>query len=249
MDYYVDYYTAKPIVVELLHNRTRKVIYRHECEYNTVKRTLMKAVAEGVVLDHVDLRGANLEGATLTRMRAHAATLTAAILTGADLSHADLYCSDMKHAQFKNANLQHTDLSQSDLEYAIFAEAKCRRADFRYTQLRQSNFRYADLYHADFGDAHLFGSDFRGADIEGARLWSTVGDGVYIKSLQIGDYEIAYTADDMQIGCKNFPISDWWAMTDDQIEQLDGNDALEFWHRNKSVLQMVIEANPAAPTR
>ena len=53
----------------------------------------------------------------------------------------------------------------------------------------------------------------------------------------------------MRIGHKYFPIKEWWAFTDEEIDTKMAEDgALEWWRVWKPILQQIIEAAPAVPT-
>jgi len=60
---------------------------------------------------------------------------------------------------------------------------------------------------------------------------------------------VTYTADVMQIGCENHMISEWWEFDDRQILKMDGKAALNWWRTWKPILQQIIAASPAEPTR
>ena len=90
----------------------------------------------------VDLRGANLRGATLID-----ANLRGADLIGADLGCADLYGADLRRANLGSANL--------------------RGADLRCANLRCANLRHANLYGADLSYADLRGATLIDANLRG----------------------------------------------------------------------------------
>ena len=81
--------------IEIKNRFTNEVIFSHECENNTVKITVEKAVETGAYL-----RGADLTGAYLTD-----AYLTGAYLRGADLRGADLTGADLRGAYLTGANI------------------------------------------------------------------------------------------------------------------------------------------------
>jgi hypothetical protein len=154
------------------------------------------------------------------------------IRAGADLRGADLY----------RANLQGADLQGADLRGADLRGANLREADLQGANLQGADLRGADLQGADLRWAHL-----REANLREANLWSTIGNGLEIKSLQLGTYTITYTSTDLQIGCKRYPIAEWWSFDDRQISLMD-RKALEWWHTMKGYLMLTVDRYPAAPT-
>jgi hypothetical protein len=72
-----------------------KVIFEHESENNSTKKTLEQARKEGADLGGADLRGAYLVGAYLR----------GAYLVGADLRRADLEGADLRGAYLEGADL------------------------------------------------------------------------------------------------------------------------------------------------
>jgi hypothetical protein len=113
-------------------------------------------------LRHVDLWGADLRGATLTK-------------------------SDLRNARFDEADLRRADLEGSNLQAAIL-----KRADLREANLRGSDLREADVLGANFGaailrDSKLQDLDLTVCDIEGVHLSGANLDGARFGREQIGD--------------------------------------------------------------
>ena len=82
-----------------------ELIFEYECENNTIKKTVEKAVKEKVSLRLADLRLANL----------YSANLRSADLSSADLRSADLRSANLSSANLYSANLRLADLSLADL--------------------------------------------------------------------------------------------------------------------------------------
>jgi uncharacterized protein YjbI with pentapeptide repeats len=178
--------------------------------------------SEGV---RADLRKANLRKADLRK---------------ADLRKADLRCANLSDSNLSYANLSDTDLSWADLSYANLSDTNLSWADLSWADLS-----YANLSYANLSDTDLSNADFRGADLNGC-----IGNNREVKSIFAFDpYPIAYTADFMQIGCKNHKIEDWHHFSDSEIFDMDGDRALVFWRKNKEMILSIIAANPARPTK
>ena len=79
------------------------------------------------------------------------------------------------------------------------------------------------------------------------KLWNTVGNNREIKTIQAGKYVVTYTFDRMQIGCKNYPILEWWGFDADTIDNMDSG-ALDWWKQWKPILQQIIDVSPAVAT-
>ena len=163
-------------------------------------------------------------------------------LTGEGGERADLSEANLRLANLRTANLRDADLRRADLNKANLSGANLSGAD-----LRGANLSGARLSEANLHGANLHGARLSGANLHGAILWSAIGNGREIKSLQCGTYDIAYTATHMQIGCERHAIEDWWAFDDDRIAGMD-EGALDWWHTWKPILQQMIEASPAVPT-
>ena len=67
--------------IEIKNRYTEEVIYEYECENNTIKITLEKAISEEINLYGANLKGANLEGANLKGAYLYGANLEGAYLT------------------------------------------------------------------------------------------------------------------------------------------------------------------------
>jgi hypothetical protein len=62
--------------------------------------------------------------------------------------------------------------------------------------------------------------------------------------MQLETYDVAYTKDRLQIGCKNHPINEWFDFDDDTIFEMDDN-ALAWWKKWKGVIKNTIDMSPA----
>ena len=102
----------------------------------------------------------------------------------------------------------------------------------------------ANLRGANLSDANLSDANLRGANLRGANLWSCIGNMRELKTISIEKWMVTYSATDLQIGCKKFPIEEWRRLSDQEINALD-TDALEFWRKFKKLIFEVIELSPA----
>ena len=150
------------------------------------------------------------------------ANLSGANLIGAILSGANLIGAILSDAILSGANLSGAILSDADLSGA--------------------NLRGADLSDANLSCANLSCADLSGANLRGAIMWSTIGNGRELKSIHCGTYDIAFTRDVMQIGCKRFLVADWFSFDDKAIASMDVG-ALDFWRVWKPILQQIVEAS------
>jgi hypothetical protein len=105
------------------------VIFSHECEDNSVAKTIEALRTFGKEFD-----------------------LHCADLRNADLSYADLSYADLSYAYLRNADLSYADLSYADLSYAYLRNADLRNADLGYADLRNAYLRNADLSYADLSN-------------------------------------------------------------------------------------------------
>ena len=80
-----------------------KLLFEFECENNTVKKTVEKAIESSADLSSADLSSADLRSANLS---------------SADLSYADLRYADLSLADLSSANLSLANLRFADLSYA-----------------------------------------------------------------------------------------------------------------------------------
>ena len=153
-----------------------------------------------------------------------------AIKQGANLSRADLY----------EAYLYGASLSEADLRYANLYEA----------YLYEANLSGADLQRANLSGANLGGADLYGANLGGADLClpGDVGN-TYVRLIHTDVYQIAYTAEHIQIGCEKHSIDDWMGFDDTHIRLMDGKFAVEWWAKWKPIIKQMIEAAPCKPTR
>jgi hypothetical protein len=165
------------------------------------------------------------------------------------LSYSDLSYSDLSYSNLSNSNLSNSDLSDSNLSYSNLSNSNLRNSDLRYSDLRNSNLSNSNLSNSNFRNSDLRYSDLHNSNLSNSNLWNTIGNNREIKTLIcFSEYHINYTADTLQIGCENHAIKDWREFDDDRILMMGGKRALTFWRKNKDILRMIIEQNPATPT-
>ena len=108
-----------------------KLLFEFECENNTVKKTVEKAIESS-------------------------ADLSSADLSFADLSFANLRFANLRSADLRSANLRSADLSFANLRYANLRSADLSSANLRYADLSSANLSYANLSYADQNEGTLF---------------------------------------------------------------------------------------------
>jgi hypothetical protein len=126
--------------IEILNRFNNSIIFSHDVGNNTVKLTVLAAIASN-------------------------ANLRVADLSGADLRVADLSGADLRGVDLRGANLRGADLSGADLSGANLSEANLREAN-----LSGANLSGANLSESDLREANLRGADLRGADLSWAKL-------------------------------------------------------------------------------
>ena len=102
--------------MEIKNRYTNKVIF--ECEAESIKVCVEKAVKNRVNLNGADLKWADLSEANLSE-----ANLSETNLNGADLSEANLSEADLNGANLSEANLSEADLNGANLN-AIYYNTK-----------------------------------------------------------------------------------------------------------------------------
>ena len=103
-----------------------KLLFEFECENNTVKKTVEKAIE------------------------------SSADLSSADLSFADLSFANLRFANLRSADLRSANLRSADLSFANLRYANLRSADLRYADLSFANLSSANLSYADQNEGTLF---------------------------------------------------------------------------------------------
>lgn len=154
-----------------------EIIFSHECEDNSVVKTLIafKMSGEEFDLSGVDLQKSdlkffnfsdvNLSGAKLNGSNLEHTTFVRANLKGADLSSANLKGSFLMHAILTNANLVYTNLKSTNLSYA---NLNC--ANLWSASLSDAYLVNAELICTNLSDADLSGADLSDADLRGSSL-------------------------------------------------------------------------------
>ncbi len=113
----------------------------------------------------VDLSGADLSAANLSK-----ANLSAADLVGAGLREANLGEADLRWANLVGADLREVHLSKANLSAADLRGVHLRTVDLSEAGLSEADLRRADLSEADLSAANLSKANLREADLSAANL-------------------------------------------------------------------------------
>lgn len=115
------------------------------------------------------------------------------------------------------------------------------KQDFSLRYIICANLTDANLTDVNLKNANLTYTDLRNAKLENAdltdvNLYIAIGDGVRVINICIFDqikWRIITWNDMLQIGCKKYPIKDWFEFSDDVIDDMD-EDALRWWREYKN---------------
>ena len=162
--------------------------------------------------------------------RNRSADLRSADLRSADLRSADLSYADLSSTDLRSADLSYADLRSANLSAANLRSANLSYADLRYANLRSADLSSADLSYADLSSANLSYADLRYADYKGFKIKETP---IQINNLQ---YPILVFTNHIEIGCELHKTKEWADFTNKQIISMNGQAALKFWKRYKTIL-------------
>ena len=120
--------------------------------------------------------------------------------------------------------------------------------------LRDANLQGADLRDADLRWADLRWADLQGADLQGADLQWAIGNMREVRSMQVSQYAVTYTATQFFIGCK-IGIVGQWAVFGNALLNNDDDDEDEdaicgyvtLWREHKDFIILAITSYPATP--
>ncbi len=184
------------------------------------------------------------EGTFADALRLHKAWLNGCeggkqliVPAGFNLSDADL-----RSANLSRANLSRAYLCLADLRSANLSDANLSDAD-----LSGANLSGANLSDADLSGANLSGANLSDADLSGANLSGCIGNREHVKSMQIERYLITYDATFLQIGCQRHAIERWREFNAEEIRQMGGEAAVDWWAEWKPIIFQIIEMSPATP--
>jgi hypothetical protein len=129
----------------------------------------------------VDLNGAVLSEANLSRVNFSGARLDYANFTGADLSTANLSFADLSQVNFSKANLKSANLSGAYLWGADLSEADLSNSVLDLASLMRANLTRANLIKADLSGTTLIhtkvnGAKISGSSIYGTNVWDLIGE-------------------------------------------------------------------------
>ena len=143
------------MTIEIKNHWTGEVIFSHECEDNTLKKTVEEAIRQQVDLSYSNLRDSNLSGSDLS---------------GSDLSYSNLSGSDLSGSNLSGSNLRDSNLSGSDLSYSNLRCSDLRDSNLSGSNLSGSNLSYSNLSGSNLSYSNLSGSNLRGSNLSYSNL-------------------------------------------------------------------------------
>lgn len=120
-----------------------KILY--EGRFSSVKQGVEMAVSDGVVLDNINLRQANLAGVDMDKAKMAQACFWGANLKGADMSDGDFTKADFRTANFLDTCLVDTFCAGANFDGAYFSRTILRGADLSQTRFSCPSIFTTDL--------------------------------------------------------------------------------------------------------
>ena len=176
------------------------------------------------------------------------ANLADAYMADAYMADANLAGANLADANLAGANLAGANLDRANLAGAYMVGANLDRANLAGANLAGANLAGAYMVGAYMVGANLADANLADANLADANLNGISGLNDWIKCIQIEDWPITYTDEDMQIGCQRHPIALWETFSDAEIRAMDGRKAVAFWSKWKAWIFQAIEMAPAKPT-
>ena len=163
-----------------------------------------------------------------------------------DAKESDSYAVKLGLA-VKVAVKEKADLSGADLCRASLRVADLFVANLRGASLRGASLRGADLSGADLSGADLSGADIRGASFRGAYLRGVKAYGYKFNRAPImmstERYQVEIWEGFMKIGCEKRTIAEWSKITEDDVEEMEDENAAKLWKSWKKPLLAIAKAD------
>ncbi|WGO84497.1 pentapeptide repeat-containing protein [Arsenophonus apicola] len=123
---------------------------------------------------------------------------------------------------------------------ANLSGANLIRADLRGADLQGANLQGANLWGANLIRADLQGADLQGADLQGANLWrADLPDHTFM--IMGETYPITITNGEyLRAGCQHHSVEKWRQFSKEDIVNMDGRKALEFYPRLLDMLDFYL---------
>jgi len=162
-------------------------------------------------------------------------------------------------ADFTRTWLHEIDATDCDLTGSIwdFASVFCTNftgSVFTNSAMYKAKFNACNFTNVSFKEAFLFGSLFTNSVFAQTDLWNTIGNGTQIISMQLGGQHVCYTADVLQVNCRQFEISKIWHLSDQEITSKMRNYPvtevsvlLAWWIAWRDLISDIVQKHPAHP--
>ena len=151
-------------------NTDGNIIFKYDCEDNTIKKTVEEAVRQKVDLFYVDFYGADLRFANLKGAHLNNAYVCNASLRFANLKEANLSEANLNYVDFYGADLRCSQLNKASLNNAYVCNANLRFANLKGAHLNNADLFKANLYGADLSNTDFSYAKFNGADLSCTNL-------------------------------------------------------------------------------
>ncbi|MBP5455080.1 MAG: pentapeptide repeat-containing protein [Paludibacteraceae bacterium] len=142
---------------------TKGTIFEYECDNNTFRKTLERAVEDGIDLAYAEIISQELNYVNIGEASLPYAYLSKTSLIGANLTNSNLHSAVLNdtflvNANLSGANLEYANLSGAYLEYANLSSACLINADLSNSILCNTILDNANLHGASFYHAKSLGS-------------------------------------------------------------------------------------------
>ena len=159
----VDFLLRNLLGVATRRNHTATVVapitpYKILQSYIRGETDFQRSQLKKIKLNHVTLRGVNLDSSNLTGAELKQANLSNSSLRLVNLTSANLEKAILQEVNFECACLELVNLTDAHLEGANFKKANLRQADLRHSYLVNVCFQGANLRHTKLQGANLKGA-------------------------------------------------------------------------------------------
>jgi uncharacterized protein YjbI with pentapeptide repeats len=159
----------------------------------------------------------------------------------------------MDEVVFKKCNFNSTFFGDCNIIRSSFRDCVFKsqfhscsidKSQFIRCTLESSAFKNTKYIVVVFSSVNLTDCDFNNCEFdEWCSFFNVIGNSRTIYNIHTTSYHVVYVVPTgmLQIGCELHKATDWWEFDEYDIEDMDGNQAVNFWDKWKTILQLWVE--------
>lgn len=158
-------------------------------------------------------------------------------MSNAVMENVNFSATILTDCNFDNSSLFSSSFVSSTINYCSFKSISGYLCNFDNAFIRKVAFDDADITSFSFHETYLQQVSFE--KVKNLKL--VAGDGIFIKTIQLPNYDVVFSTTHMQIGDEYHQIDQWFDFSDDDISKMS-DGTLVWWKKWKPFIKLAVES-------